>query len=81
MSKLRKIANWVVSKFAKFVNEQMEIPDIPNFIPLAAGLFRDEICILRNQALRFLSNLLVRWSPLTREIRLWPIAVHDEAQL
>jgi hypothetical protein len=38
MSELSKIANVVVSKFAKFVNEQMEIPDIPNLIQLAAGL-------------------------------------------
>jgi len=38
MSELSKIANGVFSKFAKFVNEPMEIPDVSIIIPLAAGL-------------------------------------------
>jgi hypothetical protein len=38
MSELSKFANGVVSKFAKFVNQQMEIPDVSNVIPLAAVL-------------------------------------------
>jgi hypothetical protein len=31
----------VLSRFAKFVNEQMEIPDVSDVIPLAAGLLWD----------------------------------------
>ena len=41
MSEPGKIANRLLSKFAKFVNQQMEIPDIPNALPLAAGFLRD----------------------------------------
>jgi hypothetical protein len=41
MSELSKFANGVVSKFAKFVNQEMEIPDVSNVIPLAAVLLLD----------------------------------------
>ena len=42
MRELSKIANAVDSKFAKFVNEQMEIPDVANVIPLATGFLRKD---------------------------------------
>jgi hypothetical protein len=37
MSELSKIANGLLSKFAKFVNEQMEIPDVSNVRPGVEG--------------------------------------------
>jgi hypothetical protein len=41
MSEPSKFANGALSKFAKFFNQQMEIPDVSNVIPLAAVLLWD----------------------------------------